>query len=139
MPQGIVDFLEMIEVQAEHSKLVVAAGTMQRLLELLAKQRAVRQIGQRVMARHVENLFLYALPVGDVLEGCDPAAAFHRLCDDADLAVKLVDDPFHALAGSHFAEQSGKELVRISLPAPGRLQFPKDVEQQSSRELHTGS
>ena len=58
MAERVVDFLEMIEIEAEHRELVAALDEPQRLLELLAEQRPVRQIGQRVMARHVGNLLL---------------------------------------------------------------------------------
>ena len=58
MTERVVDFLEMIEIEAEHRELVAALGEAQGLLELFAEQRPVRQIGQRVMARHVGNLFL---------------------------------------------------------------------------------
>ena len=40
-------------------------------------------VGQRVVARHVGDLFLGGLPFGDVLVGRDPAAALHRLIDHA--------------------------------------------------------
>ncbi len=87
MPKRVVDLLEMVEVEAEHRELVGALDQPQRLFQLLAEQGAVRQIGQRVMPRHVRDLLLGLLPFGDVLEGGNPAAALHRLVDDADRAV----------------------------------------------------
>jgi len=139
MPERVVDALEMVEVEAEHRNLVVAVGKVQCLLELLAEQDSVWQIGERVMARHVEDSFLGALPVGDILECRDPAAAFHRLRDDADLAIKLIDDPLHRLARTRFVEQFGEEIFRVAFPASGCLQLPEDLEQRSSLELHAGA
>src|SRR5262245_8168774 len=57
---------------------------MQRAVEPFAEQRPVRQIGQRVVARHVRNLPLRLFPFGDVLECGDPPAARHWLMHDAD-------------------------------------------------------
>ena len=104
MTERVVDFLEMVEVETEHRELVVALGKVQRPLQPLAEQRAVRQIGQRIMARHVEDLLLRLFPFGDVLEGRNPAAALHGLVDDADRAVGARDDPCHGLTGSHARE-----------------------------------
>ena len=116
MAERVVDFLEMIEIEAEHRELVAALGEPQGLFELLAEQRPVRQIGQRVMARHVRNLFLGLLPFGDVLEGRDPAAALHRLIDDADRASVLGDRPGHGLAGLRLGDQPVEELLGIAVP-----------------------
>src|SRR5437763_8181720 len=52
MSEGVVDVLETIEIEAEHRELVVRTRPAQSLLELLVKQHAIRQIGQRVMASH---------------------------------------------------------------------------------------
>ena len=60
MAERIVDVLEVVEVETEHRKLIAAPDEPQGLFELFAEQRPVRQIGQRVMARHVGNLFLGA-------------------------------------------------------------------------------
>src|SRR5260221_9489234 len=58
MAERVVDFLEMIEIEAEYRELVAALGEAQGLFKLLPEQRPVRQIGQRVMARHMRNLLL---------------------------------------------------------------------------------
>jgi hypothetical protein len=83
MAKRVVDVLEVIEIETQDRKLIAASGKPQGLFELLAEQRPVRQVGQRVMARHVGNLFLGGLPFGDVFEGSDPSAALHRLIDHA--------------------------------------------------------
>ncbi len=92
MAERVVDFLEMIEIEAKHRELVAALGKAQGLLELLPEQRPVRQIGQRVVARHMRNLLLSLLPFGDVLECRNPTAALPWLIDHADRTSVAGDD-----------------------------------------------
>ena len=64
------------------------------LLQPLAKQGAVRQIGQRVVMRQMRDPFLGASAFGDVLVGRDPSAVRQWLVDDLDrAAVGGFDDP----------------------------------------------
>ena len=74
MAERVVDALEAVEIEIEHRELVAAADAGQRLGEPLAEQHAVGQIGQRVVARHMRDLLLGALALGDVVVGGDPAA-----------------------------------------------------------------
>ena len=53
MPERIVDGLELIEVEVEHRQTVAPADPLERLLQLLAKQHTVGQIGQGVVMRQV--------------------------------------------------------------------------------------
>ncbi len=99
MAQRIVDVLEVVEIEAEHRHLIVAPNEPQGLFELFAEQRPVRQIGQRVMARHVRDLFLGGLPFGDVFERGNPSAALHGLFDHAERASAAIDRPGHDPAG----------------------------------------
>ena len=87
MPERVVDALEAIEVEAEHGKALPTSQAQKRLLQLLAEQRAVGEVGQCVMARKVRDLLLLAAAVGDVLVQRHPAAAFERLGGDRDDAV----------------------------------------------------
>ena len=50
----------------------------ERLLHLVAEQHAVRQIGERVVPRHVHDLGFGLAALGDVLVGRDPAAVRGR-------------------------------------------------------------
>ncbi len=138
MTERVVDFLEIVEIEAEHRELVAVLGEAQGLIELLAKQRPVRQIGQRVMARHVRNLFLRLLPFGDVLERRHPAAAPHRLIDDADRASSLNDGLGQGVAGFCFDHQSGEELLGIAVPFADRLLMPEHVKQRTSLKVQAG-
>ena len=99
MAKRIVDVLEVIEVETEHRKLIAAPDEPQGLFELFAEQRPVRQIGQRVMARHVRNLFLGRLPFGDVFEGGNPSAALHGLIDHAERTSAATHRLGHGPAG----------------------------------------
>ena len=121
MAERIVDVLEVVEVETQHRKLIGAFGKPQGLFELLAEQRPVRQIGQRVMARHMRDLFLGGLPFGDVLEGGDPSAALHGLIDDADCTSVAAHRPGHTVAGLGRSDHAGDELIGIAVPAISRL------------------
>ena len=79
MPERVVDALEAVEVEAEHGKALAAHQAQQRLLQLLAEQRAVGEAGQRIVAREVGDLLLLAAALGDVLVQRHPAAALQRL------------------------------------------------------------
>ena len=71
MAERVVDALEAVEIDEQNGQLFAAR---QRLLHLLAEQQPVRQIGERVMARHVHDLRFGLAAFGDVLVGRDPAA-----------------------------------------------------------------
>ena len=138
VPERVVDFLEMVEIEAQHRELVAALDQPQGLFELLAEQRPVRQVGQRVMARHVRNLFLGLLPFGDVFEGRDPAAALHRLIDDADRAPVLNERPGRGVAGVRLRDQARHQFLGIAVPVTGRFQVVENVDQQAALERHAG-
>ena len=99
MAQQIVDVLEVVEVEAEHRNLIAAPDEPQGLFELFAEQRPVRQIGQRIMTRHMRDLLLGRLPFGDVLERGDPSAALHGLIDHAERAAAAIQRLGHGPAG----------------------------------------
>ena len=56
MAERIVDALEFVDVDIEHRKLLAALDALELAFELLAKQHAVRQIGQRVVMRQMRDL-----------------------------------------------------------------------------------
>ncbi|GJE72896.1 hypothetical protein CHKEEEPN_4457 [Methylorubrum podarium] len=75
--EAVVDRLEPVEVEAEHGERRLGVGA-QRLDPLgadLAQAGAVGQVGEAVVAGHVDDARLVAPPLGDVLEGRHPAAA----------------------------------------------------------------
>ena len=75
MTERIVDALEAVEVEEHHRQFVAAA---QRLHHLVLEHHPVRQVGQRVVPRHVNDLGLGAPALGDVFIGRDPAAVGGR-------------------------------------------------------------
>ena len=138
MAERVVDVLEMIEIEAEHRELIAAPDEPQRLFELFAEQRPVRQIGQRVMARHMRDLLLGRLPFGDVLEGRDPSAALHGLIDDADRTSVAGHRPGHAVAGLGRGDHAGDELIGIAIPSSERFLLLEHIEQQAALKRHIG-
>ena len=79
MAERIVDALEFVDVDIEHGQLLARPDRLQRLLEPLAKQRPVGQVGQRVVMRHMGDLLVGARALGDVLDGGHPSADFSGL------------------------------------------------------------
>ena len=73
MAERVVDALEAVEIEAEHGKALAAPQAQERLLQLLAEQRAVGEVGERVVARQVGDLLLLAAALGDVLVAAPPS------------------------------------------------------------------
>ena len=138
MAKRIVDVLEVIEIETQHRKLIAAPDQPQGLFELLAEQRPVRQIGQRVMARHVRDLLLSGLPFGDVLEGSDPPAAFHGLIDHAERTSVAPYRLGHGPAGFGVRHHRIEELFGIAVPFADRFHFAQDVNQQAALKRYAG-
>ena len=90
------------------------------------------------MARHVGNLLLSLLPLGDVFERGDPAPAAHRLIDDADRTSVLDDHPCRGVASLRLGDQAGHQFLGIAVPLPGRSQVGENVDQQAALERHAG-
>ena len=72
MAKRIVDALEFVDVDIEHRQLLARAIARQLLFEPLVEQRAVRQVGQRIVMRQMGDPLLGALALGDVLDGSPP-------------------------------------------------------------------
>jgi len=112
--QGVVDVLEAVQVDEQHGQLLlVARGAQQRVLQAVVEQQAVRQRRQRVVVRHVVELFLRLLDQGDVAEhahvmGGDGA----RVAHGADGQPLEVDFTVLALVPDFAApEAAGDQLV----------------------------
>ena len=72
MAEHVVDFLQPVEVDGQHREFLVGAGAgFDHLRQRLQERRAVRQIGQAVMIRHMRHPRLGLAPIGDVLMGLD--------------------------------------------------------------------
>ena len=82
--ERIVDALELVDVDIEQRELLAVGGLLQLALDLLAEQRAVRQVGQRIVVRHMRDLLVGAPPLGDVLDDVDEVTRFAGMVADAD-------------------------------------------------------
>ena len=80
MAERVVDALEFVEVEVEHRKLLAAPDPLQRLVELLAEQHAVGQIGQRIVVRQMRDPLLRQLALGDVLDHAQQILRLLRRC-----------------------------------------------------------
>ena len=136
MAKRIVDVLEVVEIETQHRKLIAAPDEPQGLFELFAEQRPVRQIGQRVMARHMGNLFLGRLPFGDVFERSNPSAALHGLIDHAERTSAATHRLGHGPAGFGVRHHRIEELIGIAVPFADCFHFPQDVNQQAALKRH---
>jgi hypothetical protein len=95
--ERVVDHLEPVQVDVEQAhRAAVAAGACETLLEVLRQQRAVRQLGERVVVGQEGDLLLGAAALRDVRDRRDDerclAGALERLVVDrhpARLAAQL--------------------------------------------------
>ena len=84
MAEGIVHRLELVEVEMMHRHHLLVLVVAHRLLQPLVEQRAVGEIGQAVVMRHVLDLDLGLALLGDVLMGGNPTLVGHRPMADLD-------------------------------------------------------
>ena len=72
MAEHVVDFLQPVEVDAQHREFLVGAcAGLDHLRQRLQEGGAVRQVGQAVMIGHVRHARFGLAAVGDVLVGLD--------------------------------------------------------------------
>ena len=70
--EHVVDFLQAVEVDAEHGEFLVGAGAgLDHLRQRLQEGGAVRQVGEAVVIGHVRHARFGLAAVGDVLMGLD--------------------------------------------------------------------
>ena len=72
MAEHIVDRLEAVEIDAEHGKAFSRSfGEFERGGDAFVERGAVRQVGERIVVRHVRDALLVALAVGQVMDDAD--------------------------------------------------------------------
>ena len=82
VPEGVVDRLEPVQVEQEDGEaLRVPLPGAQRVLDPLVEQRPVRQAGEAVVERLLDELGLQGLPLGRVV-GVDDDAAYRAVVDE---------------------------------------------------------
>ena len=110
-PERIVDLLEAVDLEQQHDEeasLQRVAG--KHLLHTLAQLHPVRQIGERIVARHVRQLRFDAPQARDVIVRRHPSAALQGLVRDGDdAAVAQLVQPGVA----HRLARRGQALVEI--------------------------
>src|SRR5262245_18250949 len=122
MAERVIDALEFVDVYIEHGELYAGLQILQRLLQLLAEQHAVRQVRQRIVMCEMGDLVLGALAGRDVLDGRYPAARWQRLVDDLDSAAagRFRDLP-RRLAESDIADDCAAERLDVAVERSGLL------------------
>ena len=86
MSKRIVDALEFVDIDIDHRELLAFRNPREFAFQSLVEQRAVRQIGQRVVMRKMRDALFDAPALGDVLERRHPSAIGKRTVQDLDRA-----------------------------------------------------
>jgi len=87
VPEGIVDQLELIEIEEHHPpRGVMALGVRERDVDAIAKEQTVGQAGQRIVVGLILHLLLRRLAIGDVDDRSFENAAVEQghVLDDPD-------------------------------------------------------
>jgi hypothetical protein len=115
MAERVVHRLEAVEVDAMHREgPAMAPAVGEGALQLLAEDRAVAEIGQRVVVRHVGDARLGAPPFRHVLQGRDPAAPLHRSKADRDCStIGEFAEHRDGLSGGHCGADHFDLVLRI--------------------------
>ena len=120
MAEGVVDALELVDVDIEHRELFAGPERLQRLFQPFAKQHPVRQVGQRVVMRQMGDFLVGARALGDVLDRGHPAARLQRPVDDLDRpAARRFRELPRGLAERHGADDGVAERVDIAVKGSG--------------------
>ena len=104
--EHVVDFLQPVEVDAQHREFLVGAGAgLDHLGQRLQEGGAVRQIGQAVMIGHVRHPRFGLAAIGDVLVGLDQVLRLAGLVENGHAAGQ--EQPQPVLGGDRvfFGEQ----------------------------------
>ena len=90
MPEAVVDLLELVEVEDDRGEgLAARARLLDRLLQPLAQQRAVRQAGELVMAREPPQRELAVFAFDRVADRAPQRVARHLPLDEVVLRARL--------------------------------------------------
>jgi hypothetical protein len=125
--ERIVDALEFVDVDVEHRQVLAFDDIDELLLEPFVEQRAVWQVGQRVVMRKMPDLLLGAHALGDVFVGSQPTV-LERLIDDLDQsAVRGFDDTVGDLAQSHIPQDGRDKRIDIALERAGLFSVRDEI------------
>jgi hypothetical protein len=139
MAERIVDALELVDVDIHHGQLLTRPDRLQRLLQPFAEQHAVRQIGQRIVMRHMGNLLVGAGALRYVLDRRHPSALWQRLVDDLDRApTGRLGELTRPPAERHVADNGIAELVDVAIERAGLLTVRNQPLHRAARPGHVG-
>src|SRR6185295_2220908 len=127
MPRGVVDQLELVEVEVEQRvSASLAAGARDAGVDQLFELAPVDQSGELVVAREVGHLALHPANPGDVLEHQDGAANGAR--GVADRGHRILDGELDAIAANQGRaarqldhpsfRETGRDRIETDRPAP---------------------
>ena len=68
MAERVVDALEMIEIEIQQRQVLALMNPLERLLELLAEQHPIGQVGQRIVVRQVRDALIRTFALRHVLD-----------------------------------------------------------------------
>ena len=133
VPEGVVDLLEMVEVEVDERELAArAARAGDRLLQRMLELQPVRDLGERVVAGEVADSPLGALALGDVARDED-AALETRILGGHHGAGERHRDRLPGLR----AHRQLEHLVRRLLDVEGRAILVRDQEGEfAAQKLH---
>ena len=122
MSERVVDALEFVDIDIHDRQLFAGPDRFQRLLEPLAKQHTVRQVGQRVVMRHVGDLLVGTGARGNVFDHRQPPAALQGLVHDLDRATtRGLGQLTGGLAERDVADDGVAEFIDIAVKGSGLL------------------
>ncbi len=138
MPERVVDALEVVEVEAQHRQALAPLHALELVVQPLAQHQAIGQVGQRVVARHVHDALLSALPVGDVLVGGDPAAAGDRDCARWRRTRPSTDltTPWRSCPPATSSSRLDDVVGRAAREGPDRRPVLEQIAQRAARRHH---
>ena len=107
MAEHVVDFLQAVEVDAQHREFLIRAGAgLDHLRQRLQEGGAVRQIGQAVMVRHMRHPRFGLAAVGDVLVGLDQILRLASTIEHRHAAGQEQPQAVFGADGVFFGEQT---------------------------------
>src|SRR5579863_914196 len=122
MSERVVDAFEFIDVDIMNCQLLARSDPGQFTLESLVKQRAVRQIGQRIIVRKMYDPLLGAAALGNILVGSNPSAGGHRLVDDQyRTPIGSLGDVVNGFSERNAAQNRGTIFVNVAVERSGFL------------------
>ena len=109
MTQCVVDVLEAVEIDAVDREAAASGNAAQGGFQSGVEERAVGQIGQRIMACKVNDARLRLAPRRDILMGGNPASAGKRIKNNLDgPAILLFDNIDLMLVLGHHVQALAK-------------------------------